>query len=81
MYYENGFAIVGVGCRFPGDVATLDDLWQVLSRGLDVVTEVPEERFDLRRYWHASRKTPGRTCTVSAGVARRKPRRSTPSSA
>lgn len=68
MYYENGFAIVGVGCRFPGDVATLDDLWQVLSRGLDVVTEVPEERFDLRRYWHASRKTPGRTCTVSAGV-------------
>ena len=66
MVYEKGFAIVGIGCRFPGGVTSLEGLWNVLSGGKDVVTSVPGERFDLARYWHPDRKASGRTC--SAGI-------------
>lgn len=68
MYYENGFAIVGIGCRFPGGIESLDSLWEVLSKGTDVVSNVPEDRFSIRRYWHPDRQAPGRTCTTSAGI-------------
>lgn len=68
MVYEKGFAIVGIGCRFPGGVTSLEGLWNVLSGGMDVVTSVPGERFDLARYWHPDRKAYGRTCSVSAGI-------------
>ena len=68
MIYEKGFAIVGIGCRFPGGVTSLEGLWNVLSGGKDVVTSVPGERFDLARYWHPDRKASGRTCSVSAGI-------------
>lgn len=40
MVYEKGFAIVGIGCRFPGGVTSLEGLWNVLSGGKDVVTSV-----------------------------------------
>lgn len=68
MVYEKGFAIIGIGCRFPGGVTSLDGLWTVLTEGMDVVTSVPEERFDISRYWHPDRKASGRTCSVSAGI-------------
>lgn len=68
MIYDKGFAIVGIGCRFPGGIDSLDGLWKVLSEGTDVVTSIPGERFDLGRYWHPDRKAPGRTCTTSAGI-------------
>lgn len=68
MVYDKGFAIVGIGCRFPGGVTSLDGLWDVLAGGMDVVTSVPGERFDLARYWHPGRKAAGRTCSVSAGI-------------
>lgn len=68
MYYENGFAIVGVGCRFPGGIESLDGLWDVLAKGADVVTNVPDSRFSIRRYWHPERQAPGRTCTTAAGI-------------
>ncbi|MFH5210974.1 SDR family NAD(P)-dependent oxidoreductase [Antrihabitans sp. NCIMB 15449] len=37
-------AIVGVGCRYPGGVGSRDDLWQLVSDGLDVIGEFPDDR-------------------------------------
>ncbi|MET7704754.1 beta-ketoacyl synthase N-terminal-like domain-containing protein [Micromonospora sp. NPDC005413] len=37
-------AVVGVGCRFPGDVNDLDSLWRVLEEGRDVTGRVPAGR-------------------------------------
>uniref|UniRef100_UPI0008377A0F beta-ketoacyl synthase N-terminal-like domain-containing protein n=1 Tax=Nocardia vaccinii TaxID=1822 RepID=UPI0008377A0F len=34
-------AIVGSGCRFPGGVASADDLWDLVVRGGDAVSEFP----------------------------------------
>lgn len=61
-------AIVGVACRFPGNIASLDDYWQVLSEGRDVVTEVGEDRFGAAFYQHPRRKEPGKSVTFAAGV-------------
>ncbi|KAH7476085.1 Mycocerosic acid synthase [Fusarium oxysporum f. sp. matthiolae] len=44
---QEPIAIVGIGCRFPGGINTKADLWQVLCQGLDVLTEVPADRFDV----------------------------------
>ncbi len=61
-------AIVGVACRFPGGVASLDDYWRVLSGGQDVVTQIGEDRFGTEFFQHANRKEPGKSVTFAAGV-------------
>ena len=65
---NDSFAIVGIGCRFPGAIHSLDQLWDTLVSGCDVVSEVPPERFDIQRFWHKNREVAGKTCTVKAGI-------------
>ncbi len=37
-------AIIGMGCRLPGDVHSPDDLWRLLLDGVDAVGDCPPER-------------------------------------
>jgi polyketide synthase 2 len=37
-------AVIGMGCRFPGDVDSPDALWQLLIDGVDAVRPAPPER-------------------------------------
>ncbi|MGW2231461.1 type I polyketide synthase, partial [Streptomyces formicae] len=41
---DEPIAIVGMACRFPGGVASPEDLWQVLRSGGDAVSEFPTDR-------------------------------------
>lgn len=38
-------AIVGIGCRFPGGINKLDDLWQLLIQKKDVIRKISHERW------------------------------------
>jgi hypothetical protein len=41
-------AIVGMGCRFPGGANSPEDFWRLLHNGVDAITEVPPERWDVQ---------------------------------
>jgi epothilone polyketide synthase D len=43
-------ALIGMGCRFPGGVTTPEQLWQLLAQGVDAISEVPPERWDVSAY-------------------------------
>ncbi|MFI1014749.1 type I polyketide synthase, partial [Streptomyces sp. NPDC020965] len=37
-------AVVSMGCRFPGEISTPVDLWQLLDDGLDTAGSLPQDR-------------------------------------
>jgi acyl transferase domain-containing protein/acyl carrier protein len=43
-------AIVGMGCRFPGDADSPTAYWQLLRDGVNAITEVPPGRWGRERY-------------------------------
>ncbi len=46
----NDIAIIGLGCRFPG-ASSPEEFWDLLDNGIDSITEVPPNRWDIERYY------------------------------
>ncbi len=59
-------AIIGIGCRFPG-AKTPEAFWQILRNGVDAITEVPSERWDIDIFYHPEAATPGKMNTRWSG--------------
>ena len=60
-------AIIGIGCRFPGICYTPDDFWQLLSEGVDAISEVPGYRFPIDDYYDPDPDVPGKIYTRNGG--------------
>ncbi len=60
-------AIVGIGCRLPGGVRSPDDLWILLTNGIDAVAEVPKDRWLASAMYHPDPARPGRMNTRWGG--------------
>jgi acyl transferase domain-containing protein len=45
-------AIVGIGCRFPGDATDPEKFWTILQEGRNVWSDVPSNRFNAQSYYH-----------------------------
>ena len=60
-------AIVGMGCRLPGNVMNPSDFWKILHHGQDAVTEVPKDRWDIEAFYHSDPDVPGKICTRYGG--------------
>src|SRR6185503_16351373 len=56
-------AIIGVGCRFPAGANSADSFWDLLEKGVDAVTEVPAERWDIDRFYDPDSQAPGKMST------------------
>ncbi|NER53004.1 MAG: type I polyketide synthase, partial [Symploca sp. SIO1A3] len=53
-------AVIGIGCRFPKQVETPENLWELLRDGVDAVTEVPKDRWDIEEYYDPNPDKPGK---------------------
>ncbi len=60
-------AVVGVGCRLPGGINDLTELWAALDEGRDLVGEVPDDRFDKQRFTDPRTPRPGMSYTAAGG--------------
>ncbi len=56
-------AILGMGCRLPGNSTTPERFWELLRDGRDAVTEIPRDRFDIDPYYDPTPGVPGKTHT------------------
>ncbi len=54
-------AIVGIGCRFPGGANSPERFWKLLEGGVDAITEVPADRWNLRSFYDPRPAMPGKT--------------------
>jgi acyl transferase domain-containing protein len=55
-------AIVGMGCRFPG-ANNPEEFWHLLRNGIDTVTEIPPDRWDIDKYYDPDPDVPGKMST------------------
>ena len=60
-------AVVGIGCRFPGDVEGPEGYWRLLVDGEDAISEVPADRWDADAFYDPDPLSPGRMTTKWGG--------------
>jgi acyl transferase domain-containing protein/acyl carrier protein len=60
-------AIVGMSCRFPGGADNPEAYWELLSNGVDAITEIPSDRWNLADYYDPNPDTPGKMYTKYGG--------------
>ncbi|MFF3822210.1 SDR family NAD(P)-dependent oxidoreductase, partial [Streptomyces bluensis] len=65
---DDAVAIVGMACRFPGDVSSPDELWELLAAGRDGVGPFPVDRgWDIERVYHPDPEHSGTSYVNSGG--------------
>ena len=60
-------AIIGMGCRFPGGANNPQEFWQLLSNGVDAITEIPQDRWDVDAYYDPNPDVPEKMYARSGG--------------
>ena len=64
---QEPLAIVGIGCRLPGDSNDPESFWNLLTEGKSGIREVPEDRWDVDRYYHPDVSVPIKMITKWGG--------------
>ncbi|WP_103566322.1 type I polyketide synthase [Actinomadura rubteroloni] len=65
---DEPIAIIGIGCRYPGDVRSPEDLWRIVADGVDAVSGFPTTRgWDLDALFDPEPGRPGRTYAREGG--------------
>ncbi|MFI7438320.1 beta-ketoacyl synthase N-terminal-like domain-containing protein, partial [Micromonospora haikouensis] len=60
--------IVGMACRYPGDVRSPEDLWRMTVEGVDAVSPFPEDRgWDVERLFDPDPDAPGKSYVREGG--------------
>ncbi len=60
-------AVVGIGCRFPGNVSGPQQYWDLLASGGDAITEIPPDRWDADAFYDPDPSAPARMTSKWGG--------------
>jgi phthiocerol/phenolphthiocerol synthesis type-I polyketide synthase A len=60
-------AVVGMGCRFPGEVDDPARYWRLLQDGASGIVQVPSERWDADAFYSDDHTVPGTICSREGG--------------
>lgn len=60
-------AIVGLGCRFPGGANSPGEFWEAICQKTDAIGEVPQDRWNLERFYNNDPAVPGTIQTRFGG--------------
>ncbi|NER48711.1 MAG: type I polyketide synthase [Symploca sp. SIO1A3] len=64
---SEAIAIIGMNCRFPGGASNPEAFWKNLQEGVDSISEVPPDRWNLNDYYDPNPETPGKMYTRYGG--------------
>ncbi|MES2596745.1 MAG: SDR family NAD(P)-dependent oxidoreductase [Verrucomicrobiota bacterium] len=64
---QEGVAIIGIGCRFPGGVNDVQAFWKLLEEGRDAVCEIPSDRWNIERFYDAEPGIVGKSIAKRGG--------------
>jgi myxalamid-type polyketide synthase MxaE and MxaD len=59
-------AVIGMSCRFPG-AKDPESFWQLLRDGVDMIREVPEDRWNKHAFYHPDSSVPGKSISYWGG--------------
>ncbi len=60
-------AVVGIGCRFPGDANGPDGYWNFLANGGNGISEIPVDRWNADEFYDPDQFAPGRMSSKWGG--------------
>ncbi|MYZ39462.1 MULTISPECIES: type I polyketide synthase, partial [unclassified Streptomyces] len=65
---DEPIAIIGMSCRFPGGAGSPEQLWELVTQGVDAVSEFPVNRgWDAQGLYDPDPDRPGRTYSTQGG--------------
>jgi phthiocerol/phenolphthiocerol synthesis type-I polyketide synthase D len=67
---DEPIAVIGIGCRLPGEVDSPQEFWDLLRTGADGVVEVPPDRWDVDAYFDPDPQAPGKIPSRWGGFLR-----------
>ena len=59
-------AIIGLGCRVPGG-SNAERFWELMRDGVDAISRVPADRWDIDAYFNEDPEVPGKIATREGG--------------
>ncbi|MEA5516851.1 SDR family NAD(P)-dependent oxidoreductase [Nodularia sp. UHCC 0506] len=64
---SDAIAIIGMGCRFPGEANNPEAFWQLIQTGIDATIDIPTNRWQIADYYDSNPDIPGKMYSRRGG--------------